>query len=258
MFFDSTNFNISIISSFEIHRNELNNTSGNRPHHTLSFRLLGNSSFIHEAGNMNVTSGDIVFLPAHFQYKIVSDKEYLFIIHFTSDSILSNTIKKFSVPAQYIEYIRNNFSKFHQIWIKKESGYEYECKSVFYKILTKIEKYSTQAKLTQKNDMFADAVDYIHDNFITENISVEQLSKSCYMSSTYFRKLFIKKFNTTPQKYINKLKLQYAVELLKSGYYSISEVSDICHFQNVYYFSAFIKKETGLPPSKIQSSKIFI
>jgi len=71
----------------------------------------------------------------------------------------------------------------------------------------------------------------------------------CSMSDTYFRKLFVENFAVTPLKYINNLRLNYAIELLSSGYYSISEISDKCGFDSIYYFRAFIKKETGNAPS---------
>ena len=71
------------------------------------------------------------------------------------------------------------------------------------------------------------------------------------MSDTYFRKLFFQNFKTTPLKYINKLKLEYAKELLCSNYYTIEEVSEKCGFENINYFSTFIKKQTGVPPSRL-------
>lgn len=58
----------------------------------------------------------------------------------------------------------------------------------------------------------------------------------------------MKKYKVSPLAYINKLKLNYALELLHSGYYTVSEVSDKCGFKNIYYFSTFIKKETGFSP----------
>ena len=97
----------------------------------------------------------------------------------------------------------------------------------------------------------SDVVDFIHEHFCERDLTVESLAKMCSMSDTYFRKLFKKRFAVTPLKYINQLKVDYAVELLQSGYYTVSEVAEKTGFDNVYYFSLFIKKETGKPPSQI-------
>ena len=61
---------------------------------------------------------------------------------------------------------------------------------------------------------------------------------------------FVKNYSATPLKYINDLKLNYAKELLRSSYYTVSEVAEKCGFENVYYFSLFMKKRTGKSPSQ--------
>ena len=68
------------------------------------------------------------------------------------------------------------------------------------------------------------------------------------MSETYFRKLFEKHYGCSPLTYINQRRLDYAIELLKTKYYTVAEVSEKCGFSTPYYFSSFVKKKTGHPP----------
>ena len=117
----------------------------------------------------------------------------------------------------------------------------------------RIEREYLHTKYANADERLKEAMDFIHDNFTKGDFSIEDLAQLCNMSGTYFRKLFMNKFNTSPRAYINKLKLNYALELLNSGYYTISEVSDKCGFKNIYYFSSFIKKETGLSPLKLRN-----
>lgn len=250
MFFNTNDFNIMILSSLELRWEKRNDSSDVRPYHALSFRIKGDATFKHRKGQLNVNSGDIVFVPALYPYNLISDSEHLFVIHFTSDNHLPDTIKKFS--AQNAAYFKNKFEDLYSVWQKKELGYEHECKSIFYKIITNIERNYLVKKNYIYEDKIGAAIDYIHEKYTSENISVEQLAKLCNISGAYLRKLFHQRFNLSPQAYINNLKIKYATELLKSGYYSISEVSDMCNFQNIHYFSSFIKKETGLTPSQIR------
>ena len=67
----------------------------------------------------------------------------------------------------------------------------------------------------------------------------------CNMSDTYFRRLFVAEFGTTPLKYINNLRMTQISELLQANYSSIEDISEQCGFNNVNYFSLFVKKETG-------------
>lgn len=250
MFFKTNDININILSSLELNWKKQNGFSDVRPYHALSYRKKGDATFIHQKEQLSVTTGDIIFVPALYPYKLISENEHLYVIHFTSDSILPDAIKKIS--PHNAEYFQKKFEDFYSVWQKKELGYEHECKSIFYKIIANIERIYLCKNNFKYEDKIGVAIDYIHEKYTSENISVEQLAKLCNISGAYLRKVFHQRFNQSPQSYINKLKTQYATELLKSGYYSVSEVSDMCNFQNVYYFSSFIKKETGLSPSQIK------
>ena len=119
-----------------------------------------------------------------------------------------------------------------------------------------IEREYLHTKYSVTDERLKEAIDFIHDNFTKSDFSIDELAGLCNMSGTYFRKLFMKEYKTSPLSYINKLKLNYALELLKSGYYTVSEVSDKCGFRNIYYFSSFIKKETGVSPLNHNKSKV--
>ena len=125
----------------------------------------------------------------------------------------------------------------------------HECKSILYKIISKIEQEYNAQKMSIIDNGILDAVEYIHDNFTDHSLTVEHLSVKFGMSTTYFRNQFSSMFHTTPLKYINQLRLTYAKELLQSNYYTIEEIAEKCGFNNINYFSLFIKKQTGYPPS---------
>ena len=47
-----------------------------------------------------------------------------------------------------------------------------------------------------------------------------------------------------------KMRIEKAKELLKTGYFSVSEVSQKSGFDNVKYFSTLFNKVVGLRPSE--------
>lgn len=253
MFFKTNDFDISIQSALELNWKKRNDYSDIRPYNALSIRVNGDAVFEHENGQTRAKSGDIVFVPSFFNYKLISGNERLYVIHFLSEKTLCDSIKCFS-PKNTAYFIRR-FEELYNIWHKKSIGFEYECKSIFYKIISGIEKDHAFKQHKEYTDIIGEAIDYIHENYTNTNISVDKLAKRCSISGAYMRRLFHKRFNMSPQRYINILRLQYAVELLKSGYYNVCEVSEICGFQNVHYFSYFIKKESGLTPSEIMRNK---
>lgn len=250
MFFENDVFSVKIISVLDLTWDNRNDESDERPFHALSFRVVGDSKFYMEDDILDIKSGDIVFVPNYSQYRLETGEEQLYVIHFTADKNLYERIKKF-VPENP-NYYQRKFSELYSAWTKKQTGYEYECKSIFFKILMRIERELEQKNIYEKHDNFSEAVEYIHEHFTDKNLTVDYLAKFSNMSETYFRRLFAQYFETSPKAFINNLKLQYAIELLESDYYTVAEVADKCGFENVYYFSNFIKKRTGKSPISLK------
>lgn len=246
MFFETNYFSLSNISAFAVDWNENVGTSGVRPYHALSFRVTGEAEFSCKAQTVHVGSGDIIFVPAYCQYNIIAGTEELFVIHFNTDVTISDSIKKFSThrPANYRHY----FEEIVDVYIKKEVGFEHECKSLLYMVLANMERESNSREENAHDKEIQNAVKYIRRNITQKNISIHELSAMCSMSETYFRKRFAKIYGCSPLTYINNLRSEYAVEMLKTKYYTVSEVSDKCGFSTPYYFSNFIKNKTGHSP----------
>ncbi|MBR2916007.1 MAG: helix-turn-helix transcriptional regulator, partial [Clostridia bacterium] len=169
------------------------------------------------------------------------------VVHFSSQSALPDKIKHFK--PKDAKYFERKFKELYSTWVKKPFGYQFECQSILFKIMTKIERELAEIKISDSNDRILEAVEYMHDHFADKEITVDELASMCAMSDTYFRKLFVKNFSVTPLRYINNLKVAYAKELFESGYYTVSQIAQKCGFDSIYYFSAFIKRETGKSPS---------
>lgn len=254
MFFKTKTVNADLLSVFLIERPKCVSSGETRPYHALSFRLKGDSVFHYNGKELIAKSKDIVFAPSYLQYELLCDDEILYIIHFNSDVPLSDDVLVFTpaFPHQYEKL----FSEMYYANLKKQPGYENEVKSLFYKILSLIEKDSAAKSGNDLNSKMENLISYIHDNFTDHSLTVSHLAEKLNMSETYFRKMFFNHTGKTPLSYINDLRLTFAKELLTSGYYTVSEVSDMCGFCTPYYFCSFIKKNTGLTPKEIIKTSV--
>ena len=159
---DDLSFNISNVLFLEWdHRND---RSTHRPFHALSFRIKGNANLMTANGyNTHLKTGDIAFIPSNLIYTQIAEDEQLFVIHFTCEEPLPYSIKKFK--PQNAEYFEHQFEKIFNAWSKKHMGYMHECKSILYKIVSRIEQeYNTQ-KMMSVNNSILEAMEYIHDHF---------------------------------------------------------------------------------------------
>lgn len=88
---------------------------------------------------------------------------------------------------------------------------------------------------------------YIQQNYASP-ISLEELAKVAIVSKSTLIQAFKLAYDTTPIKYINRVRLDKAKSLLLNTDSSISEISEMVGFQSLHYFSRYFKSNEGLSP----------
>ena len=88
-----------------------------------------------------------------------------------------------------------------------------------------------------------------------KKISVEEIARSTYLSTTYVTKIFKEIINDTPINYLIQIRLEKAKELLREGKISIQDISKQIGYDDPYYFSKLFKKKYGLAPSEYRKQK---
>ena len=77
---------------------------------------------------------------------------------------------------------------------------------------------------------------------------VEEVADACKLNRSYFSKLFKENMGCPPQKFLIRLRLSKAAELMKSSKASIGEISAACGYPNQLHFSRAFKKRYGVSP----------
>ncbi len=99
----------------------------------------------------------------------------------------------------------------------------------------------------------SDAIDYIDKNF-SEDISIEKVSRVAMLSQSYFSYLFKSMTGKTFVEYLNELRIQEAMNLLKN---TNKRVVDICFesgFKNVNHFNRTFKNHAGISPMQYRNA----
>lgn len=152
--------------------------------------------------------------------------------------------------------IRNMFIKMQKIWYHKHNDYYHKCMSLLYAILSEIEQIDRSYLPEKKYSIIKPAIEYIDNNFLSGDIDCMFLSDLCGVSYSYFKRLFIMKFQLSPIKYITKKRISYACDLLVSNKYSISDIALMTGYSDVYYFSRTFKENTGMSPTEYKKSLV--
>ena len=246
---DFTIYNLKIDSAFPVSWGKSVAYARGRKYDALSFRVKGSATYQHEKQTYHVEKNDILFVPAHYDYVITANKEEdVFVIHFFIENSNFNELQVFSPLNPDVFY--RIFSEMCEIWRSKPIGYKAKLYSLFYRIVEQIAIQSEKQALEQKPPKFQEVLNYFHEHFSDPETTVESAAKFIGTSTVYLRKIFRSALNQTPLHYLNGLRMDYALGLLKTGYYTIEEITELSGFNDPKYFSSLYKKQTGSLPSK--------
>ena len=88
---------------------------------------------------------------------------------------------------------------------------------------------------------------YIYFNYASI-ITLDDLAEAANINKTTLISLFKELYGTTPIRYINRLRMQKAKELLSNTDTSISEIAELIGFQSIHYFSRYFKSKENCTP----------
>ena len=101
---------------------------------------------------------------------------------------------------------------------------------------------------TATTEVAKPAADDLH--YFGSSLTVAELAQRACVSEAYFRRKFAQQFGMSPKKYIESARMNYAVSLLQTQYYTQQEISEMCGYSDVKYFRTAFKKYTGACLSK--------
>ena len=204
--------------------------------------------------NVRFEPGDIIYLPSDVVYESYWEKDEIgeFIsLNFCLYDPMYNNINLFDdLVLACKDPDRKLFSVFdevQEIWNKSARGHKLQCISHLYALLYRIGKYSLRLEEGSKNAI-SKAVIYLENHFLND-VTVEDLVKLTNVGECQFRRSFKALKGMSPIKYRNMLRMTKAIDLLKTGEYSVVEASMIVGFDDPSYFSKLFKKQFGQSPS---------
>jgi two-component system response regulator YesN len=108
-------------------------------------------------------------------------------------------------------------------------------------------------RLTATQRLLEKAKDYINNNYSDTQLSIQKLADHLFISSSYLSLIFKKEAQETFLKYLIRVRLDTAKELLKDPNNKITEVAEKVGYPDVSYFSYFFKKNFGVSPREYKT-----
>jgi len=165
--------------------------------------------------------------------------------------------KRYHIPSNLNdEHIRNDICRIIEVFKEKSYGYELYIKSLLFDIFWRVFKYYAErrdqnGRIGYKIERIKDVLNYINQNY-NKNLSLDELSRQVDMSKFYLCRLFKESLRMSPVEYINKVRVDKAMELLINTDMSVSEIAFECGFDNISYFIKVFKKYMHTTPLKFR------
>jgi len=107
--------------------------------------------------------------------------------------------------------------------------------------------------LEQGDSIISPAIYYIENN-LNENLTLKEAAKICYISPSYFSRIFTKEMGETYSSYVTNLKMDKAKELLLTTDKLIREISEDLGFSDQSYFIRQFKNYEGITPASYRKN----
>lgn len=187
----------------------------NRPTHGIALQTSGCKIYhFAEGKNLRVSTNDLIFLPQGSSYR-VEDEEAgdCYAINFTI--VGDEPFIPFILHLKNASDVLRAFQAAERAFSAKREGCTTQCRAALYTILYAMIREKEQGYSNQKmHRILHPALQKIHATYTTRVPDIDALAALSQVSPAYFRRIFLQCLGTSPVKYINRLRLARAKELL--------------------------------------------
>ncbi|MFD2702046.1 helix-turn-helix domain-containing protein [Paenibacillus shunpengii] len=129
----------------------------------------------------------------------------------------------------------------------------YHASSLVYQFILELSRYASHEHKHRDGwpDSIRLAVDYLESNY-DQIISLDQLASELHISKYHLLRLFSRTVGMTPNEYLNKIRLERAVELLRRPDLSVAQVAEAAGFSSSSYFIRVFHHKTGHTPGSFR------
>ncbi|MBQ3181183.1 MAG: helix-turn-helix transcriptional regulator [Clostridia bacterium] len=224
-----------------------------RKSHSFIIRVKGSREYCFEDRTILQNEGEMIFLPKGcvYDYKNATDEEVFGIVINMEGDFGDVEPKVYSLKDFYeANYLMHHLA---DLWKLGDQTEKYKCMSLLYDLLSYVSNLENLLYKDKKRFFVIEpAVNYLKKHLYDCSLKIDELHKLCGISSTYFRKIFIAKFGTSPKNYITEKRVLQAKSIIDSGdFCTVKELALSVGYKDPLYFSKVFKKHYGISPTSM-------
>lgn len=193
----------------------------------------------------------MVFVPDEFIRSVI--RKYNLPLVPPGDGELSDTIIPLDPDEILITYSHSLLAYFRQETAPPASLLKLKFEELIVNILTNNNHMALKTYFSALQAAAKPSIREIMEaNFFT-NLSLEEFSRLCARSLSAFKQEFKNIYKTTPGKWLQEKRLEYARYLLETTDNTIEEICMETGFENRSHFIRVFKNKYGLPPGRMKT-----
>jgi len=196
--------------------------------------------------------GGLIFIPAGYPYtaRYEADETFVTIIKFLC--ISGELPEELSKPVQL--FLNNTEKLIHDVSVYPDPADISRCRDLYftaktYELLMKSLQSLQNRKSKTLLRKLSPALLALSEGY-AENKPIGYYASLCFMNEATFRRSFRKYTGLSPVEYRNKLRLEEADRLIRSGEYSVREAAEAVGCFNSSFFTKTYKSYFGHTPSE--------
>ncbi|MGO4182154.1 helix-turn-helix domain-containing protein [Paenibacillus sp. TAF43_2] len=132
----------------------------------------------------------------------------------------------------------------------------YQASSLIYRLMMELLQSSTLQQQEKMNwpQQIKQAAAYMEAEFHRLQ-SLDDVAAAAGLSKYYFTRMFMKTTGMSPMDFVTKLRIEKAVQLLRSSSLTVEEIAHTVGYSSGSYFSKVFRSRVGFPPADFRLAK---
>ena len=216
----------------------------------LNYVKKGSCRILLEEETVSFQEGDLMLIPSHVSHKFEAGKKgcTLMQLEFLPDIFWQvNSLQPLSAGQEDTSFaspLRSLSEQKRLLKIEDDLRIVQEIRSIINELV------SRHAFPPDMNSILQEAVMYLRQHY-SADVAMADVAAHTGVSERYLRKLFAREFHLSPLGYLQRIRIDKAVELLKNTELSVKEVAYLCGYHSPQYFAHVFKQYSGIRPQEI-------
>ncbi|MDF2724752.1 MAG: transcriptional regulator, AraC family [Paenibacillus sp.] len=227
--------------------------------YNIHFIMQGQLIMHYDHNQVILNKGDAfcMFPGIYYKYGQVSGDKPLKMLWISFEGAQSHTLLTKAGFSESEPFLRQIMTKelhhtLQQLFVPPSEGYQrsLELQADFYRafrLMTPDEESAIPSN--GPASWVPKSIQYMQTHYM-ERVTVQDVSDYLSIHRAYLSKVFTEKVGMTPMRYLEKLKMDKALELLHISTHSIQDIAVMIGYSDPYTFTHAFSKYYGIPPGK--------